>query len=205
VLAASALVLGGIAASDVADREAALRRGVGPVTPVVFARAPIARGDSIPASSLALRRVPSRYAPQAAFAALAQVAGARAGADIEPGTDVVPALLASAEPAYGGAAAPGRRIVRVVAVGSAAEITPGTRVDVLATSERRRGGALTRLVLRGSRVAEAQPVESADEGGLPHVALALQVTLRQALRLAQAQAGAGALQALVRPEQGHAP
>jgi Flp pilus assembly protein CpaB len=96
--------------------------------------------------------------------------------------------------------------VRVVAAGSAAEIAPGARVDVLATRERLRGGALTRLVLPGARVAEARSVESGEEeGGLPHVALALHVTLRQALRLAQAQAGASALQALVRPEVAREP
>ena len=42
-------------------------------------------------------------------------------------------------------------------------------------------------------------MQSGEEGGLPHVALALHVTLRQALRLAEAQAGAGELQVLVRP------
>jgi pilus assembly protein CpaB len=199
VLAASALVLGGIAASDVADREAALRRGLGPVTPVVVARAAIARGETISAGSLALRRVPARYAPESAFAAIPQVAGARAGADIEPGTDVLAALLQSGGSGYEGAVAPGRRTARVVAVGSAAEIAPGARIDLLATRERGGGGAETRLVLRAAPVVDAQPVDSADDGGLPHVALALHVTLRQALRLAQAQAGASALQALVQP------
>jgi pilus assembly protein CpaB len=204
VLAASALLLGGIAASDVADREAALRRGVGPLRPVVVARAAIARGEAIPASSLALRRVPSRYAPQSAFAALAQVVGARAGVDIEPGADIAPALLAGTARVEG-AAAPGRRIVRIVAVGSASEITPGARVDVLATHERPSGGAQTRLVLRAARVADAQAVEAESGSALPHVALALHVTLAQALRLAQDQAGAGGLQVLVRPPAGDGP
>src|SRR6185295_19681863 len=120
---------------------------------------------------------PERYAPRAAFAASAQVIGARAAVDIAPGTDLVPALLAGAAAGTSAgveALAPGQRVVRVVAVGSPEEIQPGGLVDVLATRASRRGDSSTRLALRSVRVVEAQAAEDAGgEGGLPHVVLAL--------------------------------
>ena len=49
-----ALLLGGLAASDVAGREAALRRAVGPTVPVVVARTAIAAGAPLDARRLAV-------------------------------------------------------------------------------------------------------------------------------------------------------
>ncbi len=200
-----ALLLGGLAASDVAEREAELKRRMGPGVPVVVARVVIERGDAITARKLALRRVPARYAPRVAFSDRAEVAGARAGTTIQPGTDLNPALLAGAGAGADGAltaAGPGERIARIVAVGSAEELPPGARADLLVTRERSEGGASTRIALRDAEVVEASAAPAPPEGetaGLPRVALALRVTLRQAVYLAQAQAEARELRALPRP------
>ena len=58
-----ALLLGVLAASDVAGREAALRRQLGPTVPVVVVRAPLRAGERIARAALAVREVPERYAP----------------------------------------------------------------------------------------------------------------------------------------------
>ena len=205
LLGALALLLGGLAASDVAEREAALERRLGPTVPVVVVRAAIDQGDTITRAKLTVREVPERYAPRIAFAAPAEVAGARAAARIEAGTDLHPALLAGLSDGSQGAlvaASPGERIARIVAVGAARELTPGTRADVLITRERADGGVRTRLALRDAEVVDAQEAPGAEQGdaaGLPRVALALRVSLAQAVYLAQAQSGARELRVLPRP------
>ncbi|HMS61355.1 MAG TPA: SAF domain-containing protein, partial [Solirubrobacteraceae bacterium] len=94
VLGGLALVLGSLAASDVAGREAALRRELGPVVGVLVTRAEVPAGAKIRARALAVRRAPERYAPAGAFRDPAEVVGARAGVAIPAGTDLQPALLA---------------------------------------------------------------------------------------------------------------
>lgn len=205
VLGVLAVLLGGLAASDVAEREAALERRLGPQVSVVVARATIERGAPITAAKLAVRRVPARFAPRAAFADAAEVTGARAAGDIAAGSDLAPALLAEAgsdSEAALVAAGPGERIARIVAVGTPEELFPGTRADVLITTERGVGRARTRVALRGAQVVEVAPVAQggASEGdGLPRVALALRVSLSDAVQLTEAQAGARELRVLPRP------
>jgi len=202
VLGGLAVVLGSLAASDVSGREAALTRGLGPVVPVVVARAEIPAGAPIGAASLAVRRSPSRYAPARAFHDPAEVVGGRAGVQIPAGTDLQPALLAGAGAASPATVRPGERIARIVAVGAARELAPGTLTDILITRDGPGGAARTHLALRAAEVVASAPAPRAPEGdqaGLPRAALALRVTLRQAIALVEAQNGARELRALPRP------
>ena len=202
VLGGLAVVLGSLAASDVSGREAALRRGLGPIVRVVVARAQIPAGAPVRAASLAVRRAPSRYAPSQTFHDPAEVVGARAGVSIPAGTDLQPALLAGASAASEVTVRPGERIARIVAVGVARELSPGTLTDVLITRDGPGGSARTRLALRAAEVVASAPAPRSPEGdqaGLPRVALALRVTLRQAIALVEAQNGARELRALPRP------
>jgi pilus assembly protein CpaB len=202
VLGGLAVVLGSLAASDVSGREAALRRGLGPIVPVVVARGRIPAGAPIRAMALAVRRTPSRYAPAQTFRDPAEVVGGRAGVPIPAGTDLQPALLAGAGAGSPAIARPGERIARIVAVGAAGELSPGTLTDVLITRDGPGGAARTRLALRAAQVVASAPAPRAPEGdqaGLPRVALALRVTLRQAIALVEAQNGARELRALPRP------
>src|SRR5215212_2799838 len=89
-----ALLLGVLAASDVAGREAALRRELGPAVTVVVVRAPLREGERIERASLALRQVPERYAPPGALRDPAAAVGQRAAVAIAPRTDLVASLLA---------------------------------------------------------------------------------------------------------------
>src|SRR3954449_13130777 len=74
LLAGLALLLGGLAASDVAGREAALDRRLGPSVEVVVAREALSAGERLTAARLAVRRVPARFAPRAGFGAPAPAA-----------------------------------------------------------------------------------------------------------------------------------
>jgi pilus assembly protein CpaB len=192
-----ALLLGGLAASDIAGREAALERRVGTLVPVVIARAPLTAGEPIAPSRLAVRHVPARFAPRGAYAAPAQVAGQRPAAPLAAGTDVTAATLADpAREAPGAPVRAGERVADVVAAGSPELVTAGSRVDVLVTREGRPGR--TELALEDVEVLHASPAPDAEGAPGGRVAAALRVTLRQAVFLAAAQSFARELRLLPR-------
>jgi pilus assembly protein CpaB len=199
VLAGLALLLGGLAASDVAGREAALEQRLGPTVPVVVARGPIAAGARMSPRDLAVRSVPARFAPQGSFAAPAELAGQRAAAAIPPGADVTAAALADpAAPPAGAPVRRGERVAEVVAAGPPGVVVPGARVDVLVTREPRPGApGGTDLALQDVEVLAAAPVP-AESAGPPRIAASLRVTLRQAVYLAAAQSFARELRLLPR-------
>lgn len=191
LLAGLALVLGALAASDVSRREAALAQQLAPVVGVVVVRAPVQAGEVIPAASLAVRRVPSRYAPRGALRRAAGVAGFRAAVDLAPGTDLVPALLDDGEQQDPGAPVrPGERVADLVARGSAELVRAGMRVDVLVTRDGATGeDGRTELALQDAEVLAASPAGAEgdrDEDG-DRVRVSLRVTLRQAVALAAAE------------------
>ena len=209
LLGGLALVLGGLAASNVAHREAALTRRVGDLVDVVVARAPVAAGARVRVEALAVRRVPRRFAPSDRIASPRALAGLHAAVDIAPGSDIVPAMLgdgrgpaAVAGPAIGA----GERVAQVVALAPPELVTAGSRVDVLVTTEPRTdddGEAV--LALEDVRVVDVAPAS----GGAPsraraaagtRVAASLRVSLRQAVYLAAAQDFARELRLLPRAE-----
>jgi pilus assembly protein CpaB len=200
VLLGLALLLGVLAASDMAGRERALRAQLAPVVGVVAARAPVAAGRPVPASALAVRRVPLRYAPRTAYRSPEDVAGRRAAVAIAAGTDLDPALLAQVD-----VAAPalrrGERALDVVALAPGGRLVPGARVDVVATADAGGGRAgATRLVLRDAEVLSAGAAPAgADAGGLPRVRASLRVTTGQAVDLAGVLADALQVRLLARP------
>lgn len=219
LLGGLALVLGGLAASNVAGREAALQRRIGHLVDVVVAREPIAAGATLRERSLAVRRVPLRFAPRSRIASPGTLAGLRAAVDIAAGSDLVASMVGDGRPAGMGAAiAPGERVAQVVALASPQLVTPGSRVDVLVTPEPRAGGGGEAvLALEDVEVVDAAPAADGDapaggSSGRPaagaRVAASLRVTLRQAVYLAAAQDFARELRLLPRGdgdrERGHA-
>jgi pilus assembly protein CpaB len=207
LLGGLALVLGGLAASNVAGREAALSRRVGALVDVAVARDSIAAGSTIRARSLAIRRVPERFAPETAFGSARQLIGQKAAVDIAAGSDVTAAMLGDgrARP-VGPAIRKGERVAEVVALGSPALITRGSRVDVLVTPEPRpaeRGETVLALedveVLEAAAVADDQAT-SRDAAPGDRVVASLLVTLRQAVYLAAAQDFARTLRLLPRAD-----
>jgi len=206
LLGGLALVLGGLAASNVAGREAALARRVGGLVDVVVAREPIAAGAPIRARALGVRRVPRRFAPKTRIAGPELLVGQKAAVDIAAETDLTAAMVGDGRPpAPGPAIGKGRRVAEVVALGSPELVTPGSRVDVLVTPDPRPGApGETILALEDVAVVDAAPIADADGARAdaapgPRVAAALLVTLRQAVYLAAAQDFARELRLLPRP------
>lgn len=195
-----AALLGGLAASDVAGREAALDRALGPTVAVVVARTHVRAGATLDARSLTVRQVPARYAPRGAYAAPQVVAGARAAADLQPGEDLTPAVIDDGSGAVGAPVRPGERVAELVADGPPALIHAGSRVDVLVTrsgSDGASASGTTSVALEDAEVlaAHAQPDDS---GRSTRVAVSLRTTARQAVYLAAAQAFARDLRLLPR-------
>lgn len=181
-----ALVLGSFAASDVASREAALERRLGPTVPVVVARATLKADAPIAVEQLSVREVPARFAPRGAYGDPAQLAGTEPSAEVPAGADVTEAALARSD--AGAPVRAGERVAQVVAAGPAALIGPGARVDVLITR-----GRVTELALRDVEVLGAEAHETG-------VQAQLRVTLAQAIGLAEAQTFAREIRLLPRPD-----
>ena len=214
LLGGLALVLGGLAASSVAGREAALSRRVGKLVDVVVVREPIAAGAPIRAQALALRRVPRRFAPEGGVTSPRSLTGLKAMVALPAGSDVTTGAVGDgrARPA-GPPIRRGERVAQVVALGSPDLVTAGSRVDVLVTPEPRpdeHGEAV--LALEDVEVLDAAAVAAEEAGsgrGDPapgeRVAVSLRVTLRQAVYLAAAQDFARELRLLPRSggDRGH--
>ena len=206
LLGGLALVLGGLAAFNVAGREAALERRVGGLVDVVVAREPIAAGDRVATRALAIRSVPERFAPAGTTGAPQAFVGRRAAVDIPADADLNAGMIVRD---HAGPAGPdvrrGERVAEIVALGSPELVIPGSRVDVLVTPEPVGGGtgeavlALedVEVIAAAAVSAEDAPASKGSAAG-PRVVASLRVTLRQAVYLAAAQDFARELRLLPR-------
>jgi len=203
VLGGLALVLGGLAAFNVAGREAALERRVGGLVDVVVAHKPIRAGQRVPERALAIRRVPERFAPRGTTGDPQQLVGQRARLPIAAGTDLSAAMVGDDARPAGPPIGRGERIAQVVALAPPQLVLAGSHVDVLVTPEPRGdrpGEAL--LALEDVEVIAATELSGDDAPAKgapgPRVAAALRVTVRQAVYLAAAQDFARELRLLPR-------
>jgi pilus assembly protein CpaB len=202
VLLGLAGVLGALAASDVSRREAALRRGLGAQVAVVVARSALAAGTRLSAARLALREVPARFAPAAAFHRSGQVLGLHMAVAVPAGADLQPEMVgigAGPAPPVGPPLRDGQRIAQLVASGSIHEIAVGASVDVLITRDGPDGSSAgaTTLAVADVQVLAVAPASSDDPG--PHVTVQLRVSVHQAVYLAAAQTFARDIRLLPRP------
>lgn len=218
VLLSLALACGGLAASEVRSRVAAVEERVGSPLPVVVARVDIPAGTRLGHRAvgrvLAVRRVPAGFVPPDALADPADAAGLRLVASLPRGGYLTGGALASGHDAGtppGPALRRGERAVEVPVAAAAARAggaAPGARVDVLVTTEGRQGGdgrtyvALEDVELLDLRDAPAGDGAAAD--GSPAASAAgpratLRVTARQAVFLTAAQSFAREIRLLARP------
>jgi pilus assembly protein CpaB len=186
-----ALVLGGLAASDVSRREAAVAAQLAPIVDVVVARGDLPAGRRLTARDLATRRLPARFAPAGAAADPVELVGRRIAVPVPGGGYLAAGQLDVDAAPPGAAVGRGERAAEVVGAGSPALVRPGVRVDVLVTrgdADGARGGG-TELALEDVEVLAAAPAAGAADrdAGVPRVAATLRVTLRQAVYLAAAQ------------------
>jgi pilus assembly protein CpaB len=207
LMLALAVVAGGIAASRVSGRAAEVEAQVGSLVPVLVARQDVAAGNRVKAGTLAIRQVPERFVPADALSAPEQAVGRRARAPVAAGGYLTAGTFASATGSAAGEPAPlarGQRAIEIpVAGGQAlADAAPGTRVDVLVTTETRSGAGRTFLALQDVEllgVRAAGDSRTQDGAAARATALAtLRVNLRQAVYLTAAQSFAREVRLLVR-------
>ena len=197
-----ALLLGGLAASDVARREAALERRLAPLIDVVVASEDLDAGRRLRPGDLAIRRLPARYAPIGAATVPEEMVDRRLAVPVPRGGPLGPTQVTDPTMPAGAPVGSGERAMELVALGSPDLVVAGARVDVLITRERdtaKPGG--TELALEDVEVLSAAPAAEPDaQGGpdIPRVAATLRVTARQAVYLAAAQAFAREVRLLPR-------
>ena len=199
-----ALVLGVLAASDVARREARLREQLGPDVGVVVAREDAGRERELRSGDLALRRVPERYVPPTRVLAPDELVGRRLAAPVARHGFVTRSSLALDELAAG---APVRR-GRARGGGHRARLAGGGRGRLARRragdprARRGRGAAGPSSRSRTSRCSPPRPrapsPRPSGDDGAPRVAATLRVTVRQAVYLAAAAAFARDVRLLAR-------
>lgn len=212
VLLALALASGGLAASQVRQRERSVEARVGPLVPVVVATRDLPADSRLRHEALALRRVPASYAPPDALAGAAGLAGARTAAAVAAGGYLTAGHLQDPEPGGGQRGAGLRRGERALEVavsggGALAGAAPGARVDVIVSTERSDGAGRTFVALEDVELlglsGDAETAgftHEAERGDAGATALAtLRVTLRQAVYLTAAENFGRELRLLVRP------
>jgi pilus assembly protein CpaB len=210
-LLALAVAAGGLASSRVERRERGIEARVGAPVPVVVAAADLHQGQRIgrreAARALAVREVPARFAPPDALGEPAEALGATVAAPVAAGGYVTAGALAAprAEEGRAGAVAPGQRAIEVAVAGGRelAGAGPGTRVDVLVTTERGEGRGRTYLALESvellaAAAAEGGPAAGEAADGRPRMLATLRVSLRQAVFLTAAESFAREIRLLHR-------
>jgi pilus assembly protein CpaB len=190
-----ALALGGLAASDVGRREAAVRAQRAPRVAVVVAGRDLPPGRRLATADLALRRIPARYAPVGAVSVPEEVLGRRPLAAVPRGAYLGAGQLEDESAPRPARIRRGERAVEVAGAGSPELVVAGAQVDVVVVPER--GAA--RLALAGAEVLTARPLSAPDRAdGAARVAATLRVTAAQALALASLEAGAREVRLLAR-------
>jgi len=213
LLLAVALASGGLAASRVHERERSVAAQVGPAVPVLVAVRDLRAGARVSARALAVRRVPARFVPRDALASAAGVAGARVAVPVAAGGYLTAGLLevSNSERSRGGGVGRGWRAVSVEVSGAGA-LPPGSRVDVLVSTESGAGGGRTLVALAGAELLRleagasgAPPPDGTGTGGAggPTALATLRVTLRQAVYLTAADNFAREIRLLARPPGDH--
>ena len=203
-----ALVCGGLAASQVRERERRTQAAVGSIVSVVVAKRELAADRRLRAGDLAVRRVPARFVPPDALGGAGELAGARTAVPVAAGGYLTAGMLGGGSRAGPGRLHAGERALELAVAGGGAlaGAEPGARVDVLVTSRREDGAgrtfvALENVELLGLRAGGEEQAAVADAGaGAAATALAtLRVGARQAVYLTAAANLAGEVRLLVRP------
>lgn len=208
VLLLLALACGGLAATQVRERERRVEARVGPLVGVVIAARNVEADEALRARDLTLQRVPARFVPPDALGAPGRLVGARLAVAVSAGSYLTAGLIGGAGAAEGGPLRGGERALEIGVTGGAAlaGAGPGSRVDVLVSTQRQQGAGRTFVALEAVEVLELRAAGSSgyateDSADAPSdTALAtLRVTLRQAVYLAAAENFGHEVRLLMRP------
>ena len=219
LLLSLALACGGLAASEVGSRVREVEAAVGAPVPVLVAARDVAPGAEIKPADLAVREVPARFAPPDGLSAPEEAVGAPLGTALVKGSYLTVSSLGAGE-GQGRGRGPGplRRGQRALAVAVAGGESlagvagPGSRVDVLVSTDPGEGPARTQLALEsvelldlrtdaGAQTGFAPGEDAAGEGASATASsvATLRVTVRQAVYLTAAQNYAREVRLLPRP------
>lgn len=218
LLLSLALASGGLAASQVRERERSVAAQIGPAVPVLVAARDLDAGSRLSAHAVTVRRVPARFVPPDALGSATGIAGARPAVPVAAGSYLTAGVFAgsNSEHREGGGVGRGERAV-TVEVSGAAGLAAGSRVDVLVSTESGAGGGRTLMALAGAELlrldagageaALAEGSEAAGGTGVggPTALATLRVSLRQAVYLTAADNFAGEIRLLARPPGDRSP
>jgi len=212
VLLTLALACGGLAASSVSDRMKEVEQQVGAPVPVVVAARDLEPGTKLGHGDLRVSQIPGRYAPRDAPTSPHQALGLTTSGSVAAGSPITAGVVGGVSPDGGpGSLRRGERAVEVVVSAGAAlaeTAMPGTRVDVLVSTETGDGPARSFLALEDVELLALAPGPGAADslGGDPDAGFAaptalatLRVTLSQAVYLTAAQNFSRELRLLPRP------
>jgi pilus assembly protein CpaB len=216
LLLALAVASGGLAASQVRERERSVDAKVGPLVPVVVAARELPPDEPLRPADLTIVRVPARYIPPDALGAPARLAGARPAVPVAAGAYITAGLLQGATAAAEGPLRPGERAVEVAVSGGVPALGaagpglplggPGSRVDVLVSTQPHDGAGRTYVALENVVLLDLRPMggggvpidEAMDQPTATAVAT-LRVTARHAVYLTAAATFAHEVRLLTRP------
>jgi pilus assembly protein CpaB len=215
---ALALACGGLAASEVSGRVREVEEAVGSPVPVLVAARDVAPGADLRPADVAMRDVPSRFAPPDALRAAGEAVGTPVAAGLVKDSYITVSTLGATEGAGGGGPGPlrrGERALEVAVAGGeslAGVAGPGSRVDVLVSTDPGEGPGRTQLALErvelldltaggGAEAGFAPGEGTADQGASASASsvATLRVTVRQAVYLTAAQNYAREVRLLPRP------
>jgi pilus assembly protein CpaB len=214
LLVGLALASGALAASMTSARVESVERRVGPLVPVAVATTDLDAGARLSPQDLTVRRVPAAYAPRQALASPSHGVGHTLSAPVPSGGFVTAHMLAGgAQDGPAGRARRGHRVVEIAVAGGAAleaSAAPGSRVDVLVSTESADGRGSTSVALEDVELlalgSTGAPTELGPAAGPEETAAdtatamaTLRVTLRQAIYLTAAQNFAREVRLLPRP------
>jgi pilus assembly protein CpaB len=208
-----ALASGGLAASEVHDREQRAAERLGPEVQVLVAARDLRADSRIGRGAVAVRRVPTRFVPPDALPSRDTVIGARTAAPVAAGGYLTASLFEDGGRRDGGAIRRGERAVTVEVTGGGAVATlpPGARVDVLVSTEAGAGGGRTTMALAGAEVlsveagagGEATTAQDGTSTSGPTALATLRVSVEQAIYLTAADNFAREIRLLPRPRGDH--
>ena len=223
LLLSLALACGGLAASEVGSRVREVEAAVGAPVPVLVAARDVAPGAEIKPADLAVREVPARFAPPDGLSAPEEAVGAPLGTALVKGSYLTVSSLGAGE-GQGRGRGPGplrrgQRALEVAVAGGeslAGVAGPGSRVDVLVSTDPGEGPARTQLALEsvelldlssgaGAQAGFAPGEDAAGEGASVNASsvATLRVTVRQAVYLTAAGSFAREIRLLARAPGDH--
>ena len=214
LLLSLALACGGLAASQVANRMREVEASVGAPVGVLVTARDLSPGAELRRGDLTTREVPERFVPPDAFAHASEVIGLPVPGPLRKGAYVTASTFAAVGAGDDQGPGPrglrrGERAVAVAVAGAGAlgeGAVPGTRVDVLVSTEARAGPGRTLLALEdvelldvGAGGGGASPVGGEGAAATASGVAVLRVTLDQAVYLTAAQNFAREVRILARP------